>query len=111
LKLPGGERAVIDSRKIREYILSQSHPVGRFKAAFFARIGYTQSNWQDFEAAIRACAARDEAEERESTPYGQKYGVRSILEGPSGMRVAVVSIWIVRSGETAPRLITIMPER
>jgi uncharacterized protein DUF6883 len=86
LKLPAGERAVVDSRKIREYILSPSHPVGRFKAAFFARLGYTQSNWQEFEVAIRQCAIQDEAEERESTPYGQKYGIRSTLEGPTGMR-------------------------
>ena len=111
MKLPSGEQAVVDSRKIREYILSQSHPVGRFKAAFFARLGYSQSNWQEFEAAIRACAVQDEAQEREPTPYGQKYGVRSILEGPSGVRAAVVSIWIIRSGETVPRLITVMPER
>ncbi len=102
---------MIDSRKLREYVLSPSHPVGRFKAAYFEKLGYTQDNWQEFEAAIRACAARDEAELRESTPYGQKYGVGSILEGPNGTRAHVVSIWIVRKGETAPRLVTVMPER
>ena len=102
---------MIDSRKLREYILSPSHPVGRFKAAYFAKLGYTQDTWQEFEAAMQACAVRDEAEPLESTPYGQKYGVRSILEGPNGMRAAVVSIWMVRKGETTPRLVTVMPER
>ena len=102
---------MIDSRKLREYVLSPSHPVGRFKAAYFGKLGYTQDNWQKLEAAIRACAARDEAESRESTPYGQKYGVRSILEGPNGTRAAVISIWIVRKGEAVPRFVTVMPER
>jgi uncharacterized protein DUF6883 len=111
LKLPAGERAVVDSWKIREYILSPSHPVERIKAAFFAMLGYTQSNWQEFEAAIRRFAIQDEAEERESTPYGQKYEIRSTLEGPSGMRAAMVSIRIIRNGETVPRSITVMPER
>jgi uncharacterized protein DUF6883 len=111
LKLPGGEQAWIDSRKLREYILSPSHPVGRFKAVFFAKLGYTQANWQELEAALRRSAIQDEAEARESTPYGQKYAVRSILEGPSGTRAEVISIWIVRSGEMAPRLITVMPVR
>jgi hypothetical protein len=31
MELPNGEQAVIDERKVREYLLSPSHPVGRFK--------------------------------------------------------------------------------
>jgi hypothetical protein len=34
--LPGSEHAVIDAAKLRDYLLSYEHPVGRFKAAFFA---------------------------------------------------------------------------
>ncbi len=41
MRMPGAERAVIDSAKIRDYLLSPSHPVGRFKAVFFASLGYT----------------------------------------------------------------------
>lgn len=35
MKLPNGQKAVVDERKVREYLLSASHPVGRFKARFF----------------------------------------------------------------------------
>ena len=34
MNLPNADRAVIDARKVRSYLLSRSHPIGRFKAAF-----------------------------------------------------------------------------
>jgi len=51
--LPNAENAVIDSEKLHDYLLSPSHPVGRFKAAFFSSLGYTQENWRQFEADLR----------------------------------------------------------
>jgi len=44
MKLPNAERAVIDERKVREYLLSKSHPIGRFKATFLARAGFEVAN-------------------------------------------------------------------
>ena len=39
--LPNAERALIDRAKIRDYLLSLHHPVGRFKARFFTSLGFT----------------------------------------------------------------------
>jgi hypothetical protein len=111
VKLPAGDQAVIDARKLRDYILSPSHPVGRFKAAFFETLGFSLATWQDLESALRNAASRDKAEIAQLTPYGQKYRVRSILRGPNGRSAVVVSIWITRTGDTAPRFVTVMPER
>jgi len=46
VKLPDWERVEIDPAKIRDYLLSSTHPVGRFKAPFFAALGYTEKDWQ-----------------------------------------------------------------
>ena len=35
MKLPRAEHAVVEDAKVRDYLLSREHPVGRFKAAFF----------------------------------------------------------------------------
>ena len=78
-KLPGGERAVIDPRKLRDYILAPRHPLGRFKAAFFNTLGYNADNWELLAAELRKAALEHEAEPDDRTPYGQKYRVRSIL--------------------------------
>jgi hypothetical protein len=39
MKLPEAQRAVIAPAKIRDYLFSTSHPVGRFKAPFFDSLG------------------------------------------------------------------------
>jgi len=40
VKLPNADRVRIDERKVRGYLLSPSHPVGRFKARVFAALGF-----------------------------------------------------------------------
>lgn len=51
--LPGAERAVIEAAKLRDYLLSPSHPIGRFKAAFFVPLGYSQEAWRTLAADLR----------------------------------------------------------
>ena len=40
MKVPNNDRASIPIEKIRDYLLSTSHPIGRTKAVFFNKIGY-----------------------------------------------------------------------
>jgi hypothetical protein len=44
MSLPNADRAIVDPAKVRDYLLS--HPVGRFKAAFFLSLGYSQDRWE-----------------------------------------------------------------
>ena len=62
MRLPGVEDAVVDPKKIHDYLLSTTHPLGRFKASFFLALGYTSSNWDLLASDIRALAERQEAE-------------------------------------------------
>jgi hypothetical protein len=66
---------------------------------------------RSFERALRAAAGQAEAEPKERTPYGQKYRIRSILEGSAGRSAEIVSVWIILHEETTPRLVTVMPGR
>jgi hypothetical protein len=58
MKLPAAERAIIAQAKIRDYLLSTAHPVGRFKAPFFVSLGYTSANWRRLEEDLLAPAFR-----------------------------------------------------
>jgi hypothetical protein len=109
LRLPGVENAVVDPKKIRDYLLSASHPLGRFKASFFLALGYTSSNWDLLARDFRSFAERQEAELSGQNDYGQKYLVRGILSGPSGRSAEVVTVWILLSGEAVPRFVTAFP--
>ena len=84
MKLPEAQRAVIAPTKIRDYLLSTSHPIGRFKEPFFVSLGYTVADWQRLERDLLALAAVSEAEPGRESPYGQKYEIRGTLNGPSG---------------------------
>ena len=109
MKLPATERALIEPAKVRVYLLSREHPVGRFKAVFFENLGYSANAWQQLEADLRALAIAGEAILGDQTKYGQKYEVRGTLSGPSGRPASVVTAWIVRWGEDTPRFVTAFP--
>jgi len=109
VRLPGVENAVIDPKKIRDYLLSTTHPLGRFKANFFVGLGYEAANWSLLATDLRAVAAEQEAELSQLTQYGQKYVVRSMLKGPSGQAAEIVTVWIILVGERVPRFVTAFP--
>lgn len=109
MKLPNGDKAIVDGRKVREYLLSPSHPVGRFKSRFFVGLGFGPEHWRELAAGLRQLAGRDEAQVAEVTEYGRKYLVIGALTGPAGRSADVVSVWIVPQGDDIPRLVTVYP--
>ena len=109
MQLPNADRAIVDPAKVRDYLLSPEHPVGLFKARVFARAGYTRRDWQRLQADLRVAAERGDATAGLALPYGQPYEVHTILQGPSGRSLALVTIWIIRNGEDVPRFVTAYP--
>jgi hypothetical protein len=110
LLIPNADRAVIEPAKMHDYLLSRSHPVGRFKAAFFQTLGYSSVDWRQLDADLRSQHLPKEAAADESTPYGRKYVIRATLVGPAGASAALVSVWVVRPGEDFVRFVTAYPE-
>jgi hypothetical protein len=107
--LPGGERAIVAPEKVRDYLLSLEHPVGRGKARFFAGIGFTHSGWEALQRALLDIARGGPARQLSGSAHGQKYEVRAMLEGPNGRTALVITIWIIPGGEDSPRLVTAYP--
>lgn len=109
MRIPNADRAVIDPLKLHGYLLSQSHPVGRFKAGFFVALGYSENEWQRLEADLRAQHLNRDATMGEANPYGQKYEIRAPNTGPAGRAAEVVSVWVVLADEDFPRFVTAYP--
>jgi hypothetical protein len=108
VKLPNAESAIIPKEKLQDYLLSQSHPIGRFKAAFFRSMGYSLDNLESLERDIRSLLS-NEVEKSQETEYGKKFDVRGKICGPSGQRAEIVTVWIVLKGKDVPRFITSYP--
>src|SRR6266705_2087574 len=73
--------AIVDQRKVQGYLLSKSHLIGRFKAAFLARAGFEAANWADLSSALLDPARTGEAIPDEISEYGRKYSISGILKG------------------------------
>lgn len=108
-RLPNVDHAIISQSKVCDYLLSRSHPIGRFKAVFFAALGYTVEHWQRLQADLMQLARFGEAVPGRKSPYGQKYEVRGTLTGPFGRRADLVTVWIVLHGEMYPQFVTAYP--
>lgn len=103
MKLPNGERAIVDSRKLEGYCLNPHHPRGRNKARVFASVGIYPADAEMLREALLAAARTAEARTGISNPYGHRYIVAFDLVRPA-RTVRIRSTWILRFGEDSPRL-------
>jgi hypothetical protein len=104
VKLPNGDRAVVELEKLVGYCLDPTHPRGRHKARVFAAVlGLSRDDAPAVRLVLLAGARNSEA-----AVAGQKdgFGVRFNLDlpvtGPRGTAL-VRSGWIVRAAEDFPR--------
>jgi hypothetical protein len=109
MHIPCADRAVIDPIKVRDYLPSQSHPLGRYKARFFRGLGYERSNWPRLDRDLRFQHLSAPVARTTHTRHDAVYEIRAILKGPSGAAAGLVSVWIVRHGEKHPSLVTAHP--
>jgi len=109
MQLPGVANAVIEPRKLRDYLLSHVHPVGRTKAVFFEGMGYSRENWHVLASDLRSQAEHAAAREAATTPFGTKYEVRGTVTGPGRKEAEIVSVWIILTDEDFPRFVTAYP--
>lgn len=105
--LPNGYLARVDPDKLERYLLSDTHPVGRLKAAFFRGIGYTLENWELLAAHLLEAAEHLPAV-RTGGSYGPRYVVRCTLSARPGRSAEVDTIWML-DRNAIPRFITAYP--
>jgi len=108
-KLPNGMRAVVPQAKVTDYLLSETHPQGRFKARFFRSVGFTHA--ADLTASLLAVARTGVLTARMSTAHGRLYVVDGKVETPTGIPITLRTVWIQEYGTDSPRLVTAYPRR
>ena len=103
MKLPNGERAIVDVRKLQGYCLNPHHSRGRNKARVFSSLGINRSDVEVLREALLEAASNAEARPGVGNPYGQRYIVDFDLVRQA-RNVRIRSTWIMRIGEDLPRL-------
>jgi hypothetical protein len=109
MNLPNSEKAVVTPDKLKDYLLSKSHLVGRWKASFFRSIGFNETNVNELKDALLDVAHRGEVKSTTTSAFGVKYVVEGKIFAPNGKNVIIQTVWVVESGEVRPRLVTAYP--
>jgi len=95
MKIPNYENALIPVEKIRDYLLSRIHPIGKAKATFFNNIGYYQENLDLLIEDLYFIMKNNEVSEMIKTSFGMKYIIRGYIGSRFGKNVQIVTIWII----------------
>jgi hypothetical protein len=109
MKIPGADFAVVPEAKLTQYLLNPAHPVGRSKALFFLKFGFTAISWRDLAEALLKHARENDATLSGQTTYGVRYFVDGILRAPDGTMLNIRSAWYIDTGSKVPRFVTAHP--
>ena len=109
MKLPNRQAARVPREKIVDYLLSDAHPRGRNKEAFFRRFGYAAERWEELAYALRQHAIVHDVATAEVSPFGMRYNIVGKIVAIDGRTPNVMSVWFIDIGETIPRLISAYP--
>lgn len=109
MKLPNSNKVIIPREKLTDYVLSETHSTGKFKARFFRNLGFDETNVNLFVRSLLKIAKSGEVKDKISTSYGTKYVLDGKIDSPLGKTAKVRTIWILEKGQNKPRFITVYP--
>lgn len=109
MRLPDGERGLVERDKVVNYLMNPRHPEGAGKAAFFFYLGFRQEDWHELAEGLLRVAAEGVVTQVVESAHGRKYIVDGMLRTPNNKAVPVRTVWIREPGQDRPRLITAYP--
>jgi hypothetical protein len=106
MKLPGGDRAIVDIAKLRDYCLNPSHPRGKHKArVFLSVLGLTAADASVLREHLLQSALTEDVTEASSHSFGRRFWMQTDIVHREN-RAVLRSAWMIRAAENFPRLIT-----
>ena len=104
MRIPNGEKAVVDPAKLVDYCLNSEHPRGRHKArVFLSALGMSKNDAEGLRRALLQAAEFEDAVVGTEDDFGKRYVIDFQMEH-DGRTAPVRSTWIVRIDEDFPRL-------
>jgi len=86
MNLPNYEKAYVPKQKLSNYLLSETHAVGKAKARYFRPLGYTEENADQLADALLMIAKPEGVSQELTSRYGTKYIIDGELVTPIGTR-------------------------
>jgi hypothetical protein len=73
MKVPNNEEVIISESKITEYLLSEKHPLGRYKAKFLKSLGFEIDNHEQFVDQLKAILKQNKVASKIDNKFSTKY--------------------------------------
>lgn len=108
--LPHADHALVDEAKICDYLLSDTHPVGRFKARVFRSLGYTAESWTRLRDDLLHHGQTGSVQRIERSAYGIKVVISATLKSPDGSAKPFRTVWFIPEHSSQAKLVTAFPE-
>lgn len=109
MKIPNNNQSFVADKKITDYLLSETHEIGKFKADFFKRFGFDLADIDTFKDSLIQHSIDRDIEKTKNSDFGIKYELKCEINSPDERNPCIVTVWIVENGEELPKLITAYP--
>jgi len=109
MNLPNYEKAYVPKQKLSNYLLSETHAVGKTKAKYFRSLGYTEENVDQLANALLIIAKSGGVSQEVASRYGTKYIIDGEIVTPIGTTARLRSVWVIESHDERPRFVTAYP--
>src|SRR4030042_5702839 len=109
MEFPNRENAYIPLSKLQDYLLSETHSVGKSKAKLLRSFGFNEMNIDMLMQGLISIAHSGDIKEVLSAPYGVKYVIDGLLRTPAGRSIEMRTIWITEKDQVRPRFVTAYP--
>lgn len=107
--LPNKEKAYIPLTKLKDYLLSETHSIGKSKAKLLRSLGFNEMNVNLLKEGLIAIAHSGDVIDAISSLHGVKYIIDGLLTAPTGGSVKMRTVWIIDKGQERPRFVTAYP--
>lgn len=109
MRLQNKENAYIPPAKLLDYLLSETHLVGKSKAKLLRSVGFHETNIDLLKQGLLSIAHSEDAIEVLNSPHGVKYVIDGEIKTPVGLSLKMRTIWIIDKGQEHPRFVTAYP--
>ena len=109
MHLPNREKTYIPVSKLKDYLLSETHSVGKSKAKFLRSVGFNETNAHLLKQGLINIAHSQDIKEAVSSPHGIKYIIDGLLQTPAGGSIKMRTVWIIDRDQERPRFVTDYP--
>lgn len=109
MKIPNWKNLHISQEKLTGYLLSTTHPVGKYKANFLQALGFNEGNVNILKQGLIIIAQDNEVVDTITNIYGTKYVIDGNLQSPNNVEVVLRTVWIIEKHVNMPRFVTAYP--